>query len=208
MNLALLDAIPARESGAGAFHAVARTSNAPLDLVVYDLPLDADTHIAVGAPNGGATLRLPHAYDGGFHLHAVNGPTEVQFDAAVRDPGDRGRERHMYKRRIDRNRLVGSVGWVTPGDRQEPRGGLSSRVEGRKRWGARRVAGRDDVQERRRRFREMFDELEGERKDVGVQTSPEVWPLGWREWDPSAHGNYSSSALVVSTNGPAVLDLT
>lgn len=206
-NVGLLDAIPSRESGDGGFQVVARTSNAPLDLSVFDLPLDADAHIAVSSSNGGAKLRLPPAFDGGFQLHTVNALSEVRFDADVPDPTDSGRERRMFKRRIDQNRLVGTVGWVESEFRQEARSGVRPEDGGQRLWGSRPV-GSDRSLERRRRFMELFGELEGERRHVGMQTSPDVWPAGWRDWNNPAHGNHSSSALVVSINGPAVLDLT
>lgn len=199
-TLGLLDSIPASESGTGAFNAVARTSNAPLDLAVYDLPVDADANFAVGSSNGGATLRLPPAFDGNFQLHTVNARSEVQFDAAVQDPSDRGRERRIVKRRIDKNRLVGSVSWDQPDHK------LGAREQRLLR--SHRTATSDNHAERRRRFRQLFDELEEVRMDVDVQTLPEVQPWDWRDWRPPVHGNHSSTALVVSINGPAVLDLT
>ena len=171
---------------------------------MFDLPLDADAHIAVSSSNGGAKLRLPHAFDGGFQLHTVNALSEVRFDADVPDPTDSGRERRMFKRRIDQNRLVGTVGWIEPEVREKTRSDLRTEGEGRRGMGSRPV-GNGRSLERRRRFMELFDELEGERRDVGM---PEVWPAGWRDWNNPAHGNHSSSALVVSINGPAVLDLT
>ena len=199
-TLGLLDSIPASESGTGAFHTVARTSNAPLDLAVYDLPPDADANFAVGASNGGAMLRLPPAFDGNFQLHTVNARSEVQFDAAVQDPSERGRERRIVKRRIYQNRLVGSVSWDRPDHKLE---GSEQRL-----LGSHRAVTSEYHAERRRRFRQVFDELEEARMDMDVQTLPEVQPWDWRDWRPPVHGNHSSTALVVSINGPAVLDLT
>ena len=206
-----MDSIPSRESGDGAFHVVTRTGNAPLDVTVVDLPLDAEAHFAASASGSGATLRLPHTFEGGFQLNTMNARPEVQFDAGVRDPGYRDRERRMVERQVDNKKLVGAVGWVEQKHERKSRSEWGSWVEERRRPGGPRAAGlrgSHHWQERHRRFREQFEALEAERGDVGVQSTPEVEPLDWRDWTPPIYGNYSGSALVVSIDGPAVLDLT
>ncbi|KAH9833565.1 uncharacterized protein C8Q71DRAFT_712854 [Rhodofomes roseus] len=202
-TVTLLDAQPA--SGEGTFSVIARTTNAALELAVVDLPLDADVHVSAKTSQGSATLRLPHTFEGDFQLRTSNSLPDVLFGPGVRDPSGRGRVRRMSKERVGRNRMIGAVGWVGPG--VWPREPSDDQEEVRPRQGL-----RERVRERHDQYLQLasaLGEKEGHR-DAGVQTSDDDWDVEWQGGSAAPRGgrHLSSSALVVTSNGPALLDLT
>jgi len=81
-------------SSAASYTVLATTQNAPINLVVAELPLDSMLNLASSSINGPVIVSLPATYEGLYTVSTTNAMSKVQV-APMEDPAGLGRRRML-----------------------------------------------------------------------------------------------------------------
>ncbi|KAH8090997.1 hypothetical protein BXZ70DRAFT_1011259 [Cristinia sonorae] len=96
----------------GAFEVTAHTSNAPIDVVFPNAPVDSLLTFKATSSNAHVRAKLHETYEGSFELSTGRWfPATVNYEEGVEDPAGKGRHRVVETRDYGRGHASGKVSW-------------------------------------------------------------------------------------------------
>ncbi|KAI0002406.1 hypothetical protein BJV74DRAFT_815652 [Russula compacta] len=96
----------------GMFGVHTHTTNAPINIVYHDSPVDSILNFDAHSTNAPVHATLHRAFEGAFSLQTTNSEVVLDPSHNVEDPSGRGRRRVFSARSVSRQVVYGEIEWL------------------------------------------------------------------------------------------------